>query len=271
MSSNTQSKEQYLDSPHGKLFVKQWRTSDAAMTDLASIVLVHDSLGCVALWKDFPEQLAIMTGRQVIAYDRLGFGRSAAHPDKLPADFIEHEAQQVIPELLAAVGVDELVALGHSVGGGIAVTLAAHLPERCLGLIAISTQAFNDAQVMQGIKDNYATFEPDHQGGHALASLTRYHGDKTRWVLDAWAKTWLSPAFADWSLQQQLVKVVCPSLVIQGVADEYNCVRHSQLIAEQVSGTAELNIMANTGHFPHRQHKQAVLTRVSEFLCGLDK
>lgn len=121
---------------------------------------------------------------------------------------------------------------------------------------------------MTGIRDNYATF--DNENARNFQSLTRYHGDKTRWVLDAWAKTWLSPAFAHWSLAQVLPTIHCPTLALQGVDDEYNTTAHSQTIAEQVAGHASLELMPNTGHFPHKQHPEAVLAVIVAFLHDIN-
>jgi len=123
--------DQWITTEKGRLFARAWVPSDPRPDRDATILLFHDSLGCVDLWRDFPEQLALATRRTVVAYDRLGFGRSDAHADTLPATFIHDEAMTVVPRLSDALGLDAMVLFGHSVGGAMALATAAHWPGRC--------------------------------------------------------------------------------------------------------------------------------------------
>lgn len=134
----------WIDHPQGRLFSRLWRHTDANQLagKTTPIVLFHDSLGCVDLWRDFPALLAVATGRDVIAYDRLGFGRSDRREGKLALDFIADEARTYFPLVCERMKVDRFIAFGHSVGGGMAVHCAAQYPERCEGLITESAQAF---------------------------------------------------------------------------------------------------------------------------------
>ncbi|WP_407636892.1 alpha/beta fold hydrolase [Advenella kashmirensis] len=117
----------------GRLYAQSWSLPPAGANGQTPIILLHDSLGCVPLWRDFPEKLALATGHPVIAYDRLGFGRSDPHPGTLTADFIAQEATQVMPQVLAAFDIDRFIACGHSVGGAMAVQAAAQFADACKG------------------------------------------------------------------------------------------------------------------------------------------
>lgn len=253
-----------VETGRGKLAVRRWR-SPVGDPALEPILLFHDSLGSVQLWRSFPAELARMTGREVIAYDRLGFGQSDARHDLLPTGFIREEAETIVPLLCDALGVQRFVAFGHSVGGGMAVHCAALLGERVAALVTESAQAFVEERTREGIRAAQVLFSDPVQFG----KLQRYHGDKTGWVLSAWIDTWLSRAFADWSLDEVLPRVRCWSLVMHGSDDEYGSTAHPKRIARLVSGPASLQIMPGTRHVPHRERESVVVDRVAEFLSGL--
>jgi pimeloyl-ACP methyl ester carboxylesterase len=246
--------------PAGRLFARSW-TPDADL-HVPPVLLFHDSLGSVELWRDFPAALAQATGRRVLAYDRLGFGRSDACAEQLTPAFVRHESLVSVPALCAQLGIDRFVAFGHSVGGAMAVETAAAFGERCTALVTESAQTFAEDRTLEGIRVAQAQFA---QAGQ-LERLARYHGDKARWVLDAWTGTWLSPAFADWSIHAVLPAVRCPVLAIHGEDDEYGSLVHPRRIAASVSGPAEALLLPGCGHVPHREQPQAVLAAVARFL-----
>lgn len=239
--------------------VRCW-TPQAARPGSAPILLFHDSLGCIALWRDFPADLARACGRSVVAYDRPGFGQSSARTDIVPASFIADEGKTVVPALCEGLGLSRFVALGHSVGGGMAVHTAGHLQDRVDALVTISAQAFVEPRTLEGIRTAKAGFaDPD-----AYARLARHHGDKACWVLDAWTETWLSPAFANWTLEDGLGKVRCRTLALHGDQDEYGSIRHPQRIAERTGG--EAMILTGTGHTPHRECPAILASAIRGFL-----
>lgn len=245
--------------PGGEVFVRRWRPVDAASH--TPLILLHDSLGCVELWRDFPEQLARRLQRPVLAYDRLGFGRSSPRTAIPGPDFIDEEAQRDFPALRAALGIGRYALFGHSVGGGMALAIAAS-DEHCLAVVSESTQAFVEPRTLAGIREAQAVFEAPAR----FERLERAHGDKARWVLDAWTRVWLSPAFADWNLDAQLARIHCPVLAIHGDRDEYGSVAFPRRIAEGVGGAAETMVVPGCGHVPHRERVDAVLDRVVSFL-----
>ncbi|RDI98018.1 alpha/beta hydrolase [Dyella solisilvae] len=254
--------EYWVNTDHGRLYAKRWLSPAEQANTHPPIVLFHDSLGCVALWRDFPSQLAQATGRDVIAYDRLGFGRSDAHPGKLERDFIRDEARDGVSQLRSQLGIDAFVAFGHSVGGGMAVGCAAAYPTDCTALITESAQAFVEERTLQGIREAQVSFWQPGQ----IERLARYHGDKASWVLHAWVGTWLAPDFAGWNLDDELRRVTCPVLAIHGDQDEFGSTLQPQRIAARVEGHSTVEIFAGVGHVPHRESTDAVLALVTAWL-----
>lgn len=260
---HTTSRDTAVEGRLGRLFVRTW--SPETPSNLAPIVLLHDSLGSVELWRGFPAALCKATGREVVAYDRLGFGKSDPHPRTLALDFIASEAAGDFAAVIGQLGIARFVVFGHSVGGGMAVNCAAHHGAGCVALITESAQAFVEDRTVEGLEDARALFRDPGQ----VERLKRYHGDKARWVLDAWIESWLAPAFATWSLRPVLPQVDCPALVIHGVDDEYGSAVHPALIAELSGGPARLELMADTRHVPHREREAEVVAMVRAFLDTL--
>lgn len=254
--------DHWIDLPAGRVFARCWRL---AATQAAPIILFHDSLGCVELWRDFPAALAQATGRTVIAYDRPGFGRSAARADRLGNDFIAAEAEAVLPALRARLGLERFAALGHSVGGGMAAHAAAAYPTDCSALVTIAAQAFVEDRTLHGIRTAQAQFADAAQ----RTRLAKYHGDKARWVLEAWIQTWLDPSFATWTLDAVLPRIRCPVLAIHGADDEYGSPHHAQRIGALAGGPARVIVLPDTRHLPHRERPAQVLERIAEFLAPL--
>ena len=247
-----------IDAPGGGLFARAWHPGGAAG---APILLLHDSLGSVELWRDFPERLARATGRVVAAYDRLGFGRSDPYPGTLPPDFIRAEAETV--RLVAErLGLGRPVLFGHSVGGGMAVGTAARWPALCAAVVTESAQALVEAHTLAGIREAREAFARPGQ----VERLTRYHGDKARWVLDAWIVTWLDPARAGWTLDDDLRRVTCPLLALHGDRDEFGSRAQPERIGALAAGPSEVVILEGCGHVPHRERPDAVLAALDRFL-----
>lgn len=244
--------------PGGRVFVRRW----AGGSDRTPIVLLHDSLGSVEQWRAFPHALATATHRDVIAYDRLGFGHSSARDARPSIDFVDEEAA-VFPALADALGLTRFVLFGHSVGGAMALAIAATLGTRCAAVITESAQAFVEGRTLDGIRAAKVAFEDPAQ----FARLAKWHGEKTRWVLDAWTEVWLSPDFANWSIDATLPRISCPVLAIHGERDEFGSVAFPQRIAQGVRDGRM--IVHPCGHVPHRECADDVLRWVAEFLEGI--
>ncbi len=258
--------DRFIHLPQGRLFVRSWQAASGSFpgAGAAPIVLFHDSLGCVALWRDFPAALAAATGRRVIAYDRLGFGRSDPHGDRLAPGFVAAEADAALPALQRELGFGRFVAFGHSVGGGMAVHCAARHPDECLALVTESAQAFVEERTLAGIREARTGFQEPAR----FERLARHHGKKARWVLDAWTETWLAPSFRDWSLADVLPHVACPVLALHGEHDEFGTARHPDTIVRLAGGPARREIIAGAFHVPHREQPALVLRLASDFLAA---
>lgn len=251
-----------IKTPYGNLFARRWQP-EGGDHKASPFLLYHDSLGSVGLWRDFPEALALSTGRSVIAYDRLGFGLSDPVTQAIDPNFIPLEAERFIPLICDDFGLEHFIAFGHSVGGGMAVHSAAQHPERCALLITEAAQAFVEPLTRDGIREAEALFKDQKQ----LDRLARYHGKRTRWVLDSWINSWLSDAFDHWSLDDVLPQVTCPTLVLHGEQDEYGSADQPKRIAEGVTGTVQMELLKGLHHVPHREAPSLVLEKVNQFIA----
>jgi len=254
--------DRWIQHPGGRIFTRTWTPGAARDGNAAPVVLLHDSLGCVDLWRDFPARLSQTLGREVIAYDRLGFGRSDARPARPSLDFIAEEAPEYFACVQDQLALERLVVMGHSVGGGMGIHAAAQLGARCEALVTISAQVFAEDRTLEGIRAAREVFRDPKQ----RERLARYHGDKTDWVLDAWIENWLDPGFAAWSVADVLPQVRSPALALHGELDEYGTTRHPELIAQLCGGGGEARILAGIGHVPHREQPDMVLGLIQSFL-----
>lgn len=249
----------FAEVPGGRVFVRRWHAGDSGRPP---IVLMHDSLGCVELWRDFPPALAQATCADVIAYDRLGFGKSTARGERPGIDFVEEEARTFFPAIREALALTRFSLFGHSVGGGMALAIAATQGSDCVSAIAESAQAFVEPRTLAGIRAAETQFADPVQ----VAKIARWHGNKARWVLDAWTQVWLSPEFSTWSLDAVLGRIRCPVLAIHGDLDEYGSEEFPRRIVVGVRGPAELAILKGCGHVPHRERRDEVLGLAAAFL-----
>ncbi len=258
---NISIRDRYLATEHGRIFARRWHTPNPGRTP---IVLLHDSLGCVELWRDFPEQLARATARDVIAYDRLGFGRSAPHPGGWSNRYIRDEAERFFPPVWRALDIGHFIAVGQSAGGIMAASLASHRPLHCRALVTLSALAFVEGRTIQGIRQAQAMFADPLQ----VQRLRKYHGDKAEWILAAWIDTWLSSSYRDWTIDDSAPGFSCPLLAIHGLEDEYGSAAHPRRILALASGTAESLLLEGCQHVPHREQPAVVIRAISGFLQG---
>jgi len=243
----------------GSVYVKKW-TPEIVLTQ-SPLILLHDSLGSVDLWRDFPSILAENLARCVVAYDRLGFGQSDARNELPSAEFIEEEAVNYFPAIKKCLSIQHYSLFGHSVGGAMAINIASRDPD-CEAVITVSAQAFVEELTIKGIEDAKQLFEHPEQ----IARLVKWHGSKATWVLHAWINVWLSAEFASWSLQPSIGGVRCPTLVIHGENDEYGSSAFPHFISENTAGEASMLLFKNCGHMPHKEKPQEVIGAVKTFL-----
>jgi len=263
MNTAVLSREVWIPSESRRLFARVWALTNHELAHPGgAFILLHDSLGSVDLWREFPALLAQAMQRPVVAYDRLGYGRSDATAPMPPANFVSLEAQAGLRPLLDHLQIERAALVGHSVGGGMGVYAAAQMPQRVEALVTIAAQAFPEDRTLKAIAEAKLQFQDDAQ----LARLRKYHGDKARWVVDAWTDSWLSQAFASWHLKHVLPQVQCPVLALHGEHDEYGTAVHPQLISSLAGGPAKMVLLPGTHHLPHREDPQTVIAQIRNFL-----
>jgi pimeloyl-ACP methyl ester carboxylesterase len=228
------------------------------------VVLLHDSLGSVGLWRDFPERLAEATGLGVLAYDRRGHGASDPFGPEARTPAYLHQEAATLERVLAATEVREAALFGYSDGGSIALLAAALHPARVRAVVAQAAHVFVEERTLEGIREA----ERAVAGGDLLARLARHHGAKAAPLAAAWIETWLSPAFRTWSIEAELRRIRCPVLVLQGSEDEYGTDAQVHAIARGVAGPARPVILPGLRHTAHREDPEAVLRLVAEHLVG---
>lgn len=251
-------KQQYLEYLQFKIFVKAWIV---AQTSRAPILLFHESLGSVAQWKDFPEQIANATQRTVIAYDRIGFGQSTGLSQLLKPNFLKDEAQHIIPLILEHFDVNEFVAFGHSIGGGFAAGCALEY-RQCVALVMEASLGYMDEQTIHGVSEAKIAFQDPQR----FNRLRVYHGHKAQAVLDSWTESWLSEAFKNWSILEALSEISCPIMIFQGMQDPYANIKQAHAIKNVVHTECVLHLIDHCGHIPHQQQNDLVVARLKTFL-----
>ncbi len=228
------------------------------------MVMLHEGLGSVALWKDFPQRLASRTGSGVLVYSRYGLGNSDRLLEKRPVEFMHHEGEVVLPELLDKLDITRPIVLGHSDGGSIAIIFAGKYPDRPRALILEAPHVFvEDLSVASITEAKVAYLTTD-----LPQKLGRYHQhvDGTFW---GWNDIWLDPEFRQWNIEEYLPAIRCPVLCIQGEDDEYGTIAQVEAIKAGVPAT-EILILPNCKHSPHRDQADATLARMAEFVGTLD-
>jgi pimeloyl-ACP methyl ester carboxylesterase len=255
-------RDRMIDVPNGAVFVREWAPEGATG---AALILLHDSLGCVDVWRDFPAMLAVRTKRRVFAYDRLGFGRSDARAGALPASFVRDESEVFLPRLLQSLQLDSFIPFGHSVGGGMAVYCGDVLRRSCAAIVTVAAQMFAESKTLLAIAETKDVYRQPER----FARLEKYHGNKAQWVLQAWTETWLSNQFSEWSLRDTLPTISAPILAIHGDLDEFGSLEHPRMIESRAAGPRQAVILNGVGHMPHRERPETVLHLVTDFLASV--
>jgi pimeloyl-ACP methyl ester carboxylesterase len=230
-----------------------------------TLVLLHEGLGCVGLWKDFPERLAQATGLGVFLWSRAGFGRSDPIALPRPLDYLEQETP-IVAEVLTAAEIERSVLIGHSDGGTIALLHAARgRAEGTLAVITMAAHVFVEDVTIEGIRATKRTWDE----GDLRAKLARWHGSNVDIAFHGWCDTWLDPRFRDWNIVQRLPAIRVPTLVMQGADDEYGTVAQVETIVRQVSGPVETMVLPVAGHSPHIDQPDAVIAAIGRFVREL--
>jgi pimeloyl-ACP methyl ester carboxylesterase len=222
-----------------------------------ALVLLHQGLGSVGLWRDFPLRLHDATGRRLIAFSRFGHGRSDPPRSPRTPAFFHEEALDVLPALLAQLGAPEPILIGHSDGGSIALVHAAH--HAVTGLALLAPHVVVEDITVDAIRDTRRQFEE----GELRARMARHHDDPDA-AFHGWCDVWLDPAFRTWSLENEAGAVSAPTLLVQGADDPYGTLDQLDRIEARVRGPVR-RLVVPGGHSPHLDQPDAVVEAVAAF------
>lgn len=238
----------------------EYRDIPATLANRPVLLLLHEGLGCVDMWRQFPEKLAAATGCQVVVWSRAGYGASDPYPEPRTERYMHRGALEALPDLIATLQIEKPLLVGHSDGASIALVFAGAFPEQTCGVVAMAPHEFVEQETLAGIlaaKTAWTVTDWPQK-------LARYHRNAPQ-VFSDWCDTWLAADFRDWNIESYLPAIRCPLLAIQGEDDEYATMRQIEVIAEQVPGT-ELLKLANCGHSPQRDQENAVLAAIAGFV-----
>ena len=223
--------------------------------------MLHEGLGSIALWRDFPQFLAKATQRRVLVYSRYGYGRSDPLSEPRTVEYMHVEALQTLPELLGTLEIRDPVLFGHSDGGSIALIHAAHRPTAAI--IALAPHVFVEAYGLASIADARRAYLEDD----LRERLARRHADVES-AFWGWNDIWLHPDFASWNIESTLSDIGCPVLAIQGLDDQYGTMEQLDRTERRVRSFRRIEL-ADCGHSAHRDQPEAVLEASVEFLADL--
>jgi len=229
------------------------------------LVFLHEGLGCIGMWKEFPERLCAATGCPGLVYDRQGYGLSSPQPAQRTIHYLHQSALSELPALVErlAPGRQHIV-VGHSDGGSIALIYAAARPEGLRAVVSAAAHVFVEDVTIEGIRAVLAA----HGSGKMLRALGRYHGDKAETVFSSWADTWLAPWFRQWNIEYLLPAIACPVLAMQGSDDHYGSGAQLDAIVRAVPDSRQL-LLPDCGHSPHLEQTEATLQAMAAFINPL--
>jgi pimeloyl-ACP methyl ester carboxylesterase len=234
----------------------------------APLVFLHEGLGCVSLWRDFPAEVARATGRRALVYSRQGYGKSDPIPLPRPLTYMHDEGRVALPALLAAEGVTEAILIGHSDGASIALIHAGSQPAVAVrGLVLLAPHVFCEEVSVRSI----AAADLAFREGDLARRLERHHGPNTTCAFRGWCDAWLDPAFLRWNIEEFLPAITAPLLLIQGAGDEYGTRRQIEAIEAGVRGPVETLILAPCGHSPQRDQPAATLDAITRFVGAMER
>jgi len=237
----------------------QW-VGDAASTQPV-LVFLHDGLGSLAMWKNFPRRLCEAHGLRGLMYSRYGYGQSTPKPpeERWGVDFLHVQAREVLPQLLAGLGIERPWLYGHSDGGSIALLYAASHPAS--GVVVAAPHILVEDLTLASIENARGSYESTD----LRQRLGRYHADADS-AFRGWNDVWLDPAFRAWTIEDEMPRLRCPVFALQGLDDEYGTLEQIRGIARRAPQTRLLEL-PHCGHAPHRDQPDLVIDEVGRFIA----
>jgi pimeloyl-ACP methyl ester carboxylesterase len=228
-----------------------------------TIVMLHEGLGCVALWRDFPEKLAAATGCDVFLYSRFGYGGSDSAPLPWPLDYMQREGLYGLPAVLDAAQIGPCLLLGHSDGASIALVNAGAVKDpRVRGVIVMAPHVFVESNGLASIAAAREAFVT----GDLRKKLAKYHGDNVDHAFYGWSDSWLDPEFRTWNIESYLENIAVPVLQLQGADDQYGTVRQLRAITRQVRSEVKTYVLGDCQHAPQFAQPEYTLHLIKRFI-----
>ncbi len=250
----------FVEVTGGRLEIDVTRGDDSTPT----LVFLHEGLGSIDLWRGFTDEIGDRTnGPPIVVYSRHGHGRSAPAVMPRPVDYMHHEADIVLPELLSALAIERPVLIGHSDGASIAL-LFAGAGHAVAGVVGLAPHVFVEPESVAGVATARRAFEATDMARKML----RYHDDPVA-TFRGWNDIWASDAFRSWNIEDRLPGVTAPVLVVQGLADQYGTVEQVDRIESGVGGPFERLVLDGAGHSPHLDEPELVGEVVARFVSSV--
>ena len=226
-----------------------------------TIVMLHEGLGALSLWRDLPRKLSNLVNCSVFVYSRHGYGQSDFINSKFNVKYMHKEALKILPKILNHFDISNPILYGHSDGASIALIHASLADTEIMGLILEAPHVFVEEISLDGLKGAKKAFEH----GGLKAGLAKHHREPEM-IFRCWNNIWLSPEFLTWNIVSCLSNIQCPALLIQGETDAYGTLSQLDTIEKNVSGICEKKILPNIGHSPHRENPKLVLRSIQQFI-----
>ena len=231
---------------------------------LPTLVFLHEGLGSIDLWRGVPDEVAASSGgAPVLTYARHGHGASGPAQMPRPVTYMHHEADVVLPAVLAAFGIERPILVGHSDGASIAL-LYAGAGHQVEGLVCLAPHVFVEPESVAGIEQARVVFESTD----IAERMSRYHRDPVA-TFRGWNDVWLSDEFRTWNIEDRLPRITASILAIQGLDDQYGTIAQLDAIAAGVFGRFERRVLDGVGHSPHTEARTEVVAAIAEFVSQL--
>jgi pimeloyl-ACP methyl ester carboxylesterase len=248
----------FLETDRGRI---EFACHGPAPDNAPTVVMLHEGLGSVSAWKDFPQAVAEQTGLGVFVYSRFGYGRSSTVTLPRPIDYQSQEAKEVLPLVLDRIGFRSGILLGHSDGATMAAIYAGSFQDhRVRGLILLAPHFFCEDISVEGI----AAAKQAYEGGDLKSGLARHHDDPDT-AFYGWNDTWLDPEFRNWNVSEVIDYLRIPVLAIQGRDDQYGTLAQIDEIEQRIYSPVDTVILDKCGHWPHREKREETLSAITEF------